>query len=114
MRRTTRRLHARRSSQFDEKPPLVFAAMRDKDATRMFEVLLPAVGALIVTRASTTRSADPQTLADRATAVAPALRVIVEPERADALAAAWKMSSRIVVAGSIFLLGDVLKETEGS
>ena len=88
--------------------------MRDKDATRMFEVLLPAVGALIVTRASTTRSADPQTLADRATAVAPALRVIVEPERADALAAAWKMSSRIVVAGSIFLLGDVLKETEGS
>jgi dihydrofolate synthase/folylpolyglutamate synthase len=99
---------------FDEKPPLVFAAMRDKDATRMFEVLLPSVGALIVTRASTTRSADPETLAQHATAVAPGLRVLVEPERGDALAAAWRMSPRIVVAGSIFLLGDVLKETGGS
>jgi folylpolyglutamate synthase/dihydropteroate synthase len=88
--------------------------MRDKDATRMFEVLLPSVGALIVTRASTTRSADPETLALHATAVAPGLRVLVEPERADALAAAWRMSPRIVVAGSIFLLGDVLKETAGS
>jgi dihydrofolate synthase / folylpolyglutamate synthase len=99
---------------FDEKPPLVFAAMRDKDAARMFELLLPSVGALIVTRASTTRSADPVTLAHHATAVAPGLRVLVEPARADALAAAWKMSPRIVVAGSIFLLGDVLKETGGS
>ena len=99
---------------FDEKPPLVFAAMRDKDAARMFEVLLPSVGALIVTRASTTRSADPDTLAHHATAVAPGLRVIVAPRRAEALEAAWKMSSQIVVAGSIFLLGDVLKETEGS
>jgi dihydrofolate synthase/folylpolyglutamate synthase len=99
---------------FDEKPPLVFAAMRDKDAARMFEVLLPSVGALIVTRASATRSADPETLAHHATTVAPGLRVLVEPVRADALAAAWNMSPRIVVAGSIFLLGDVLKETEGS
>ena len=99
---------------FDEKPPLVFAAMRDKDAARMFEVLLPSVGALIVTRASTTRSADPETLAQHAAAVAPGLRVLVVPERAHALAAAWNMSPRIVVAGSIFLLGDVLKETEGS
>jgi dihydrofolate synthase/folylpolyglutamate synthase len=99
---------------FDEKPPLVFAAMRDKDAARMFEVLLPSVGALIVTRASTTRSADPETLAQHAAEVAPGLRVLVEPERARALAAAWSISPRIVVAGSIFLLGDVLKETEGS
>ena len=99
---------------FDEKPPLVFAAMRDKDAARMFEVLLPAVGALIVTRASTTRSADPETLARHAMAVAPGLRVIVEPARAGALAAAWNISPRIVVAGSIFLLGDVLKEMGGS
>jgi dihydrofolate synthase/folylpolyglutamate synthase len=99
---------------FDEKPPLVFAAMRDKDAAGMFEVLLPSVGALIVTRASTTRTADPVTLAHHATAVAPGLRVLIEPDRSAALAAAWSMSSSIVVAGSIFLLGDVLQETGGS
>ncbi|MEO8259643.1 MAG: folylpolyglutamate synthase/dihydrofolate synthase family protein [Acidobacteriota bacterium] len=99
---------------FEDKPPLVFAAMRDKDAARMFEALLPSVGALIVTRASTARSAEPETLAQHAAAVAPGLRVIVEPDRAAALAAAWTMAPRIVVAGSIFLLGDVLKETDGS
>ena len=99
---------------FDEKPPLVFAAMRDKDAARMFEVLLPSVGALIVTRASTTRSADPETLAHHATAVAPGLRVLVEPGAPTRWPPRGSMSPRIVVAGSIFLLGDVLKETEGS
>jgi dihydrofolate synthase/folylpolyglutamate synthase len=98
----------------DEKPPLVFAVMRDKDAARMFEALLPSVSALIVTRTSNPRSADPDTLAERATAIAPELPVRVEPARGDALAAAWNLSSRIVVAGSIFLLGDVMKETAGS
>ncbi len=98
----------------DEKPPLVFAVMRDKDAPRMFETLLPSVSALIVTRASTSRSADPDALARHALSVAPNLRVVVEPAPGDALAAAWRLSSRIVVAGSIFLLGDVIKETAGS
>ncbi len=98
----------------DEKPPLVFAVMRDKDASRMFEALLPSVSALIVTRTSNPRSADPDTLAERAAAIAPELPVRVEPARGDALAAAWRLSPRIVVAGSIFLIGDVMKETAGS
>jgi dihydrofolate synthase/folylpolyglutamate synthase len=95
---------------FVEKPPLVFAAMADKDVRRMFEVLLPAVSALFVTRSSTARSADPDALAREAGVVAPYLAVHVEPDRSRALAAAWAVSPRIVVAGSIFLLGDVLNE----
>jgi dihydrofolate synthase/folylpolyglutamate synthase len=95
---------------FAEKPPLVFAAMIDKDVRGMFEALLPAVSALIVTRSSTARSADPEIVAQQATAVAPHLPVRVESNRASALAAAWAGSPRIVVAGSIFLLGDVLNE----
>ena len=51
---------------FAEKPPLVFAAMIDKDVRGMFEALLPAVSALVVTRSSTARSADPETLAQQA------------------------------------------------
>jgi dihydrofolate synthase/folylpolyglutamate synthase len=99
---------------FAEKPPLVFAAMADKDVRGMFEALLPAVSALIVTRSSTARSADPDTLAREARAVAPDLPVRVEPIRARALAAAWASSPLIVVAGSIFLLGDVLSEVAPS
>jgi len=89
--------------------PLVFAAMKDKSAREMFAALLPAVDRLIVTRASTRRSADPESLAAIARSVAPSLPIDVEPAVDDALGRAWRASPRIVVAGSIFLLGDVLK-----
>jgi dihydrofolate synthase/folylpolyglutamate synthase len=96
-------------AQTGAKQPLVFAAMQDKDAAGMFRALLPAVGRLIVTRASTRRSADPVALAELARTIAPTLQVAVEPEITGALAAAYRTSPRIVVAGSIFLLGDVMK-----
>jgi len=89
--------------------PLVFAAMKDKSVREMFAVLLPVVDRLIVTRASTRRSADPDALAAIARELAPSMRIDVEPAIADALSRAWRTSPRIVVAGSIFLLGDVLK-----
>jgi dihydrofolate synthase/folylpolyglutamate synthase len=84
--------------------------MRDKDARGMLRVLLPAVGRIIVTRATNPRSADPDTLAADARAIAPALAVQAVPSPAEAIATAWTMSSRVVVAGSIFLLGDIMKE----
>ena len=96
------------------KRPLVFAAMRDKDVTGMFTAMLPAVSRLIATRASNPRSAEPEALAARARAIAPGLPILVEPVIADALTEAWRHSPRIVVAGSIFLLGDVLKLVDGT
>ena len=90
--------------------PLVFAAMRDKDIDGMFRALLPAVELLIVTRASTPRAADPSALAGRARAVRPDMAIAIEPVVSDALAHAWRNSPRIVVAGSIFLLGDVMQQ----
>jgi dihydrofolate synthase/folylpolyglutamate synthase len=89
--------------------PLVFAAMRDKDIPGMFAALLPAVGGLVVTRASNARSAEPEALAVHARGIAPGLPIAIEPIVEEALAAAWRQSPRIVVAGSIFLLGDVMK-----
>ena len=97
-----------------EPRPLVFAAMRDKDVAGMFAALLPAVGRLIVTRASNARSADPESLAEQAHAAAPALPIAIVPDLAGALDAAWRGAPRIVVAGSIFLLGDVMKRIGGS
>ena len=90
--------------------PLVFAAMRDKDIRGMLSELAPAVAQLIVTRASIARSEDPSAIAAQARAVAPSLRVSIETSPAGALAAAWRSSPRVTVAGSIFLLGDVLRE----
>ncbi len=93
-----------------ERPPVVFAAMRDKDISGMLAALAPVAGTFVFTRADNTRSADPSELAAYARRFAPALRWSIEPRAADALAAAWQLSPRIVAAGSIFLLGEVLKE----
>ena len=90
--------------------PLVFAAMRDKDAAGMFRALLTSVGALILTRADNPRSAEPQELARIAREVAPSLSVDVASSLPEALELAWRRSNRILTAGSIFLLGDVLRQ----
>jgi dihydrofolate synthase/folylpolyglutamate synthase len=88
---------------------LVFTAMRDKDVTDMLRALMPQVRALVLTRALTPRSADPIDLARVARALDIPTVVLVEPSIAEALDAAWDITRRIVVAGSIFLLGDVMK-----
>jgi dihydrofolate synthase / folylpolyglutamate synthase len=93
-----------------DRPPLVFAAMRDKDIDGMLRALVPQISALVVTRASTHRAAEPEALASRARTVAPSLPIFAEPSPQAALDAAWRLSSRIVIAGSIFLLGDVLRD----
>jgi dihydrofolate synthase/folylpolyglutamate synthase len=94
--------------------PIVFAAMRDKDAEGMLRRLAAATSAFVMTRVSQTRSTDPAVLANIARAIAPATPVIVEADPGDALAAAWRLSPRIVVAGSIFLVGDAMRRAERS
>src|SRR5262249_13682760 len=93
--------------------PLVFAVMRDKDASGMFAALLPEVSHLILTRATSPRSADPSDLETKARAVRE-IPVTSAASAAEAMDIAWRLSPQIVVAGSIFLLGDVMKELERS
>ena len=93
--------------------PIVFAAMRDKDVTAMLQALAPAASAFVMTRASNPRSHEPSTLGDVLRRLTFDRPVIVEPSVRLALAAAWRLSPHIVVAGSIFLLGDVIEELRG-
>lgn len=90
--------------------PLVFAAMRDKDIDAILRTLAPETGTMIMTRASSARAADPADLAARLRAIAPAHSVEVVPSPSAAVDAAWRLSTRIIAAGSIFLLGDLLKD----
>jgi dihydrofolate synthase/folylpolyglutamate synthase len=96
-------------SDYGSPAPLVLAAMRDKDIANMFAALLPTVSHLILTRASNSRSADPDALAEIARRVAPERAITIASSIDEALTIAWRLSPRIVVAGSIFLLGDVMK-----
>ncbi len=97
------------ASESGEPRALVFAAMRDKDVTEMLRVLAPQVRALVMTRASTPRSAAPETLMAAAHASNVTCPVMAEPSLDLALDAAWQLTPRIAIAGSIFLLGDVMK-----
>jgi dihydrofolate synthase/folylpolyglutamate synthase len=92
------------------KPTLVFGAMRDKDVEGMLAVLLPEVGRVIVTKPSNPRAADPDELAARIRSAAPSLDVSVVATPRAAVANATRSSTLTVIAGSIFLLGDVMQE----
>lgn len=93
-----------------DRRPLVFAAMRDKDVTTMIQALAPRASRIVVTRASNPRSAEPAELAALIGRLAPQTHVDVADSPAEALAHAWNANPHIVVAGSIFLLADVMKE----
>lgn len=93
--------------------PLVFAVMRDKNIDGILRALAPAIGHIVLTRTSNPRSADPRMLADRVKAVAPPLASTIAPSPAAALEVAWRRSRRVAAAGSIFLLGDIMKELGG-
>jgi dihydrofolate synthase / folylpolyglutamate synthase len=98
----------------EARPPLIFGTMRDKDAAAMLRALIPAAGPLVLTRASTPRAADPDELAALARRIAPTAEIHIEATAADALDTAWRLGSSIVAAGSIFLLGDIVKLIEPS
>ena len=90
-------------------PPLVFAAMQDKDAAAMLRALAGVVGPIVCTRPSNPRATAPETLVEIAERAASGHVVVAESDPARALALAWQRGPRIVVSGSIFLVSEVLE-----
>lgn len=90
--------------------PIVFGVMRDKNIEGILRALEPVTGTMLMTRTSSARAADPADLAAMLHSIAPSHAAEVIQSPLDALAAAWFRSNRVVVAGSIFLLGDVLND----
>ena len=84
---------------------LVFAAMADKDVPGMLEALSPVVARIICTTAASPRAASARELAGIAGSRegAPPVEIVEDP--AAALDRASALSPRVVVAGSIFLIG---------
>jgi dihydrofolate synthase/folylpolyglutamate synthase len=87
---------------------LVFAAMQDKDIRSMTRILFPVCGAVVLTRVPYKRSATPEELA----AAAPPFsgRVLLEPDTRQAVRLALAESrgrTPVVIAGSLFLIGEV-------
>jgi dihydrofolate synthase/folylpolyglutamate synthase len=87
--------------------PLVVAIMRDKAIDDILEALAPAASHVVVTAPASPRAARPGDLAARLRALRPHLPVDVATDPADALARAASAGSPIVVAGSLYLAGEI-------
>ncbi len=95
------------SHAHDDRLPLVFAAMKDKDAAAILDPLLPVVGSVYLTTAPTPRTAEPDELARVVRMLDPMRTVVVERDPVKAVERAWEDSRTVCVAGSIFLAGAV-------
>jgi dihydrofolate synthase/folylpolyglutamate synthase len=98
------------AAEDSEPSPLVFGTLADKDVVEMVRALAPSISAMVLTRGAVSRFFEPAELFNTVKTAAPRLRVVAAPSIAQALEIAWRISPRIVVAGSLFLVGDVMKE----
>lgn len=88
--------------------PIVFGVMRDKDAAEMLSALSPHAARFILTEPPGSRAARAADLARLAASVAASVPVDVEPDPHAALALGLRASPFVVVAGSLFLVGELL------
>ena len=92
---------------------LVFGALADKDAAAMLAALAPRAARVIVTASSSPRAAPPEAL--RRLVPLPASRVETAASAVDALAVAARgpRTPVLCIAGSLSLIGDVLRHAQG-
>jgi len=108
-----RALAASLAEWFGDTPlTLVFAALRDKDTRGMLAVLAPRARRLILTASSSPRAAPPRTLRD-ATPAGVSVELADSAAEALAIAAHEPRTPILCVAGSLSLLGDVLRAATG-
>lgn len=96
----------------------VISVMDDKDALGILEVLEPVISMVVVTRNSSPRSMDPQTLAELAMSIFGEDRVVVEPrldsavETAVALAEESDDPEEPISGGGVLITGSVVTAGE--
>ena len=93
---------------------LLFGAMRDKDIPGLAGPVFPLADEIVLTRTRVGRAASPEQLAELTRGLGPIPRLA--PDLADALALARSLAAqdrRVVVAGSLYLVGAVLDELSG-
>jgi len=92
-----------------ERPALVFGASRDKDVAGVLRALAPATSSLVLTRATLSpRALPPREAAELATALGLDVTGLhADPRDAVRAAAHGGTSGSVLVAGSLYLIGEV-------
>jgi dihydrofolate synthase/folylpolyglutamate synthase len=87
--------------------PMVVGVMRDKAIGPLIDAFAAAATAFVFTAARTPRAASPADLAVVAAEIAPHVPSSVEAEPRGAIARASQLGSPVVIAGSLYLAGDI-------
>lgn len=87
--------------------PIIVAAMSDKDISGILNALARSASTFVCTRAGSARAAAPAAIAHTAGASAPDVPVLIAETPADALALAAPLGDPIIVAGSLYLAGEI-------
>ena len=87
---------------------LVLGLSQDKDAPAILRTLVPLAARVVLTRASNPRAADPRVLAAALPPTSASVQVAETPAEALGVAMGSSPTPIVCVAGSLFLLGDVL------
>jgi dihydrofolate synthase/folylpolyglutamate synthase len=95
---------------FGSAKPMVVGAMRDKDLEGMLGALVPAAAHIICTAPQSSRAASAEALAEVTRRIAPWMPVDAVTPPAAALKAAARFGSPVVVAGSLYLAGEIRAE----
>ena len=97
------------SDLFGDQPlTLVLGLSEDKDAAGILGALVPRATRLVLTRSSNPRAADPQALLAALPSTSIPVEVAQSPAKALGVAMQSPETPIVCVAGSLFLLGDVL------
>ena len=87
--------------------PMVVGIMRDKRVDALIEALAPAASHFVLTAVSSPRASTPAELRASADRVAPQVTCVEVPVPNDAVDLAMTLGDPIVVAGSLYLVGEV-------
>ena len=92
---------------FNRQLPIVIGAMRDKNIAEMLQALAPSAAAFICTSPDSPRAAAPADIAALVATHAPHVPAMQVPEPLEAVSIARTIGSPVVVAGSLYLAGEV-------
>jgi dihydrofolate synthase/folylpolyglutamate synthase len=105
-----RALQAYLAETYERRLPIVLAVMREKSVDQMVAALAPSASYFVCTAPATPRAMPPSDLLAAVRRVAPGVPVEAAASPIDALARAVTYGSPAVVAGSLYLAGEIRAE----
>ena len=103
-----------REAYGDEKCVILLGILKDKDMAAICRVLLPLAAAFVITPVNNQRTSQPEELLAMIRGIDPGADCRIARGFGDALAIAGMRTEKILVTGSLFLVGEALAYFEGA